>query len=177
MKQSAYEELGLPVFPDGPFVFSGLQYCNAALAVLVTVRPKKDSQTVRIYVRTVDERTYREIFAPPGEEFWEAFACADAPLAFFSAMRAPAGLVLYRCELPFPVLHPVPPPRMEGEHARVWISALHRASSDGAQLLVTAAIQPQPAAEGGYTIRFVLAHMDAATGIISILADLPATFA
>ena len=166
------------MFPGGPFLFDALQYCNAALALLVTLRPRTDPNALRVYVRTRDERTYREIPAPPKEEFWAACACADVPVAYLSATTQPAAaLVLYRCELPVPALHPLPEPRMEGEHARVWLCALHSASSDGAHLLVTAGIQPKPAPDGGYTIRFVLGQFAVASGAISVVAELPATFA
>lgn len=87
------------------------------------------------------------------------------------------GLFLYRGELPNPVLERLPSPQIEGDHTRAWLSALHSASAGGTHLLVSIALQPPPAADGSYQVRYVLAHMAVADGTVSIVADLPAVFA
>jgi hypothetical protein len=176
MKRTTYEEAGLPVIPDGPWIYAGLQYCDAALTLLVTLRSRSSPWIVRIYVRTCDEQSYREVVAAPSEDFRAGWASEKAPLAFFSAHGPSADeLVLYKCELPGHALDLLPRPRLEGEHASVWVSDLHGASSDGRHVLIAAAIRPPPA--DGYKIRYVLARMDVGTGELEILAELPAIFA
>jgi hypothetical protein len=178
MPSRTYADVNLPVFPGGDWIFSGLQYCSAARTLLVTLRCRSGANAVRVYVRAADEDAYREISSTAPVEYWSACVSSAAPLAFVSAWESNShGLALYRGELPNPEFQRLPSLHLEGDHARAWVTSLHSASSDGTELLVSVAVQPQAAADGSYNVRFVLAHMAVTNGAITIVAELPAVFA
>jgi hypothetical protein len=178
MRTPTYQDVNLPVSPGGDWIYSGLQYCSAARTLLVTLRAASRAQAVRVYTRTADEEVYREVVPTPPMELWNASLCSSVPLAFFSTFKdSKEGIVLYRGALPDLVLEPLPPLQITGDHARAWISDFYSASPDGTQLLVRVSLQPNPAADGSYRIRFVLAHMAVADGTVTVVADLPAVFA
>jgi len=137
------------------------------------------ASAARVYVRSTDEEKYREVIpSVPPQEFWSAVVCDASPLVFFAVRESPKeGLILYQAQLPLPVLERLPSPTLDGSHARFWLAALHAAACDGTNVLVSVAVQPQPAADGSYSVGYVLARMAVSSGALSIVADLPAIFA
>lgn len=178
MRPTTYQDIGLPVFPEGEWIFCGLQYCRAARTLLVTLRSRTGGNARRVHIRTSDEARYREVIPSPPGEFWSACVASAVPVAFFGAREGGTeGLVVYRSELPGSTIQRLPPPRIDGDHARVWLSDLHAAAADGTHVIVSAALQPPPARDGSYQVRYVLAEMAVADGALSIVAELPAVFA
>jgi hypothetical protein len=174
----SYQDVGLPVFPGAEWVFCGLQYSDAARTLVATLRPSEMARVARVYVRTSDEERYREVLPDvPADAICNVVVCDAAPLAFFAVEDGNRDLVLYKAGLPVSRLEVLPAPRLHGSHARFWLAGLHAATSDGTSALVRIGVQPQAAADGAYHVSYALARMATSTGVLSIVAELPAVFA
>lgn len=166
-----------------PFPRAGLRtaYSPAAGALFATAdapfAPHRMTRR-RMFVRRIDEPTYREVVLP-GDRLVpdDVVLCATAPVAYVHGLQLTndesgandAGI--FRVTLPDGEVQPIQQHRSGG-----WISRLLGASADGATLHVIATTTSVAGAES-CGIGYGLATFDIETGLTAELAALPGIFA